>query len=284
MKVRDFFGKLGNLFASNGVFVAFISGIIVVILAWLLAWISSGLSFSWLGLARLHSSNLVLWIIDICPLAFAVAYYYSTNLRIKDRSIFKEEIRSRDLRRELNANFAREIGAGKLETKYLLEDGDTLGESLLLMRQNLLKNREKEAEQSWIAGGKDLISNILRMHNKLDELSYEVVVNLIQYIRAIQGALYLYDEEKKVLINFSTYAYSRKKYINQEFKIGQGLIGQCAYEKDIIYRTEIPDDYMTITSGILGDQKPRSILIVPLISEENLQGIIEIASLEAEIP
>jgi PAS domain S-box-containing protein len=284
MKVKSFFGKLGKLSVSNEVFIASCSGIIVVIIAWFLSWINSGFPFSWQGLAQLHSADPALWIIDLFPFALGGGYYYSTGLRLKDRSIFKAEIQARDLRREHNSRFAREIGAGKLETEYSLAEGDTLGESLLLMRQNLLNNRGKEAEQNWIAGGKDMISNILRMHNKLDELSYQVVVNLIQYVRAIKGALYLYDEEKNILINFSTYAYNRKKYINQEFKIGQGLIGQCAYEKDIIYRTEIPDDYMTITSGILGDQKPRSILIVPLISEENLQGIIEIASLEAEIP
>jgi GAF domain-containing protein len=66
--------------------------------------------------------------------------------------------------------------------------------------------------------------------------------------------------------------------------MGFGLIGQCAYEMDYIYRTEIPEDYVTITSGILGDQKPQSILLVPLISNEKLQGVIEFASIEPEIP
>ena len=54
-------------------------------------------------------------------------------------------------------------------------------------------------------------------------------------------------------------------------------MGQCAYEMDYIYRTEIPEDYITITSGILGDQKPESILLVPLISNEALQGVLEFA-------
>ena len=59
--------------------------------------------------------------------------------------------------------------------------------------------------------------------------------------------------------------------------MGEGLVGQCAYEMDFIYRTEIPEDYITITSGILGEQKPESILLVPLISNEALQGIVEFA-------
>ncbi|HEY4788950.1 MAG TPA: PAS domain S-box protein, partial [Bacteroidales bacterium] len=101
---------------------------------------------------------------------------------------------------------------------------------------------------------------------------------------AVQGAFYLFDEDRKVLTNISTYAYNRKKFITQEFRVGEGLIGECAYEMDIIYRTEIPDDYATITSGILGDKKPKSILIVPLVSDEKLQGVIEFAFLLDELP
>ena len=61
-------------------------------------------------------------------------------------------------------------------------------------------------------------------------------------------------------------------------------MGQCAYEMDYIYRTEIPEDYITISSGILGDQKPESILLVPLISNEVLQGVLEFAFLQERIP
>ena len=88
----------------------------------------------------------------------------------------------------------------------------------------------------------------------------------------------------QLLKNVATYAYNRKKYVNQEFKIGHGLIGECAYEMDYLYRTEIPDDYTTITSGILGEQKPQSILLVPLVTDEKLQGVIEFASIKNEIP
>ena len=80
-------------------------------------------------------------------------------------------------------------------------------------------------------------------------------MELIKYTDTIQGAFYIFDEDKQLLINIATYAYQRKKYINQEFKIGQGLIGQAAYEKDIIYRAELPDDYITINSGIIDIRK-----------------------------
>ncbi len=96
--------------------------------------------------------------------------------------------------------------------------------------------------------------------------------------------MYLYDDEKQELTNISVLAYNRQKYIDQVFKIGEGLVGQCAFEMDFIYRTEIPDDYMTITSGILGDQKPKSILLIPLITNDQLQGVLEFAFLIPRVP
>ncbi len=162
--------------------------------------------------------------------------------------------------------------------------GDILSDSLHLMRDNLKKNKNREIEQNWIAEGKDVIQNILRIQNNIDTLIYEVIVALIKYINVVQGIVYLYDDESKLLINKATYAYNRKKFINQEFKVGYGLVGQCAFEMDIIYRTEIPDDYTTISSGILGDKKPKSLILVPLITDEKLQGVMEFASVKNEIP
>lgn len=90
--------------------------------------------------------------------------------------------------------------------------------------------------------------------------------------------------ENKSLVNVSTYAYNRKRYEKDILPIGLGLVGEVAYEKEMIYRTEIPDDYFTITSGILGDRKPRSLIIVPLLQDDILQGVFEIAYLQNELP
>ncbi len=183
------------------------------------------------------------------------------------------------------ADFAQNIGEGNYTSKLALDtNNDTLAQSLLVMRDNLLQNSRKESEQSWIAGGKETISDILQQYNKIDELANRVIQSLVSYTRLVQGAMYIYDEDTKTLKSAATYAYNRRKYTTQEYKLGYGLIGECAYEMDYIYRTEIPDDYVTISSGLLGDQKPRSLLLIPLISDEKLQGVLEFASLESHIP
>src|SRR5690554_5176560 len=80
------------------------------------------------------------------------------------------------------------------------------------------------------------------------------------------------------------YAYGRRRFEYHEVPVGKGLLGAVAYEKELIYRTEIPEEYYSITSGLLGEQKPRSILLVPLMQEEDLQGVFEIAFVKKALP
>jgi PAS domain S-box-containing protein len=270
---------------KNDITIGFLVGLIVPFVALIVEFLKSDLAITFGNIGFIHQNRPSLYLLDLIPFVVAGITYYYIRIREEDKNLFEEEIAQRDEDINRNATFAKEIGEGNYKAELAITDeNDILGKSLLVMRDNLLDNNKKEEEESWIAKGKDIISNILRIHNNIDVLAYEVVVNLIEYIGAIQGAFYLFDEEDETLTNLATYAYNRKKYLKQEFKIGQGLIGQCAFEKDIIYRTEIPEDYVTVSSGILGDKKPSSLLIVPLIADEKLQGVIEFATLQDKIP
>src|SRR5699024_3236907 len=92
--------------------------------------------------------------------------------------------------------------------------------------------------------------------------------------------LYLINDEnpEDVFIELITcYAYNRKKYINRKIALGEGLIGQVILEKETTYMTEIPEQYIKITSG-LGEALPRNLLVVPLKIEDKVLGAIELAS------
>ena len=253
--------------------------------AWIIELVSERLPLSVASIAQIHAENGVIYLIDLAPPVLIILVLIFNKRREYLKQSLEDQIQDRDSRMDEMASFAKEMGKGNFSTS--LSDNNTkntLGQSLLVMQKNLAETSKRDSEQNWIGQGKELISDILRINNKLDELSEKVIRELVGYINVVQGALYLYDEESKVLKNFATYAYNRKKHVNQEFKLGQGLIGECAYEKDYIYRTEIPEDYATITSGILGEQKPQSIMLVPLITDEKLQGVIEFAGVEKEIP
>jgi PAS domain S-box-containing protein len=179
-----------------------------------------------------------------------------------------------------NADFAKRIGEGKYDTEFkLASDDDLLGMSLITMRKNLVENERRDTERNWIVRGVAEISEILRMHDSIDELGDDVIKFILGKIGAVQGAFYVVnDENKPALIEMrASFAYNRKKYLKAKFKFAEGLVGQAAAEKNTVLRTEIPDDYVTLTSGILGDKKPTCILIVPLITNEEVYGVLEFA-------
>ncbi|NJL15061.1 MAG: PAS domain S-box protein [Microscillaceae bacterium] len=78
----------------------------------------------------------------------------------------------------------------------------------------------------------------------------------------------------------ASYAYHKKKYLQASFRFAEGLVGQAAAEQDSILRTEIPDHYLTISSGLLGDKKPKCLLITPLITNETVYGVLEFAGFQ----
>ncbi len=179
-----------------------------------------------------------------------------------------------------NANFAQRIGEGKYDTEFKpASENDLLGMSLINMRNNLIENERRDKERNWIVRGVAEISEILRMHDTIDTLGEEVIKFILGKIDAIQGAFYVVnDEEKEKVIEMrASYAYGRKKYLQSKFKFAEGLVGQAAIEQSTVLRTEIPAEYVTITSGILGEQRPTCILVVPLITNEEVFGILEFA-------
>jgi len=281
----DEFGKsiLKGFSIAEITFYGVLAGFIFPIISWFYEFFFNGVSFA--GVWQMHLNNPLHFIIDSAPVVLGISIYIISKRTMSRRQYLQRVILERNKVIQKNAELANRIGQGDFEVETgHIDDSDKLGMALLLMLNNLKDTSVRETEQGWIARGKESVSDVLRQQNNIADLAFNTLVSLIDYTETVQGAFYVYDDEKEKLSNIATYAYGRKKYVNQEFGIGQGLAGQAAFEKELIYRTEIPDDYISITSGILGDKKPSSILIMPLISDEKLQGVIELASVYDEIP
>jgi len=261
-----------------------IIGLIFPVVAWIIDITINKIDLNIADLWDMHLENPIHFIVDLAPFILGIIFYILINNKNKVTENLYNIIKIRNELISRNSIFAKKIGEGDFSADIEVAEEDIIGTSLLLMRNNLVATYQKENEQNWIAKGKEIISDILRHNNNLYNLAYETVISLVNYTNSVQGAFYIYEEERDILINIATFAYNRKKYINQEFKIGQGLVGQAAYEKDIIYRKEIPNDYISISSGIIGDNKPKTILISPLIGDEKLQGVIELASFSNDLP
>ncbi len=181
--------------------------------------------------------------------------------------------------------FAETIGKGNYESQFeLLGEDDAMGEALMQMRENLSKAAEEDRKRNWATEGLAKFADILRAKNNgLDELSDNIIRNLVKYMNANQGGLFLINDDNKndaFLELAGCYAYDRKKYLKSRVEIGQGITGQAVLEKGTIYMTDIPKDYLRITSG-LGEALPRNLLIVPLKLDETVFGVVELASFEA---
>ena len=187
------------------------------------------------------------------------------------------------------SDFVINLGEGKFEHEFTsYSTNDKLGVSLEKMKNSLVTKQEEEDKRrieddirSWTTQGIVKFNDILRTDNdNIEKLSYSIIKNLIEYLSANQGGFFLLEGEKKkekYLNLVASYAYDRKKYLKKQIEIGEGLAGNCVLEKQTIFLKEIPEDYFEITSG-LGKARPRNLLIVPLKLEDEILGLIEIAT------
>lgn len=192
------------------------------------------------------------------------------------------------------SEFAVEIGQGNYDSEYeALGEDDMLGNALLEMRKNLResdvanKKRQNEDEiRNWTTKGLADFGDILRHNSEnMEMLSSNVMRHLIDYLGVNQGAIYILNEQEKGNEFFemkSAVAYNREKYLKVNFGLTEGLVGRCAFEKLPVYLKEIPEEYIRLTSG-LGGAEPNYLLLVPLVINENVLGVIELASFN-EIP
>ena len=192
------------------------------------------------------------------------------------------------------SDFAIDLGEGKFDHKFKSYSGnDKLGVSLEKMKDSLLAARDEEEKRkvedeirSWITNGIAKFNDILRTDNdNIEKLSYNLIKNLVDYLAANQGGIFLIEgEENKQHLNLvASYAFERRKYLKKQIQIGEGLAGTCVLEKKTIFLKEIPEDYAEITSG-LGKGNPRSLIIVPLNMDDEVLGVVEVASLDVFKP
>ena len=149
------------------------------------------------------------------------------------------------------------------------------------LQSNLLSMREQEAKQNWIVKGIAKMGEIRKSNSSLEDYAYQITSTLVKYLEANQGAFYMLKTEEEVLQLLASYAYGKRKFAEGKVtvSVGSGLLGQSIIEKDLIFMTQVPANYVKITSG-LGEATPRCIVITPLIFREQVYGAIEMASFQ----
>lgn len=220
--------------------------------------------------------------VGLVALAVVIAGAYSIDSRSRSKLLFNKLIESEE-KDEITKNnilFAREIANNNYDQEFNLNEEDPLSSALLDMKQSLQKSSIREEQERFTNKGLAELSNIIRDNgNNLKDLTYEVIEFLVKYMKLNQGGFFIVKEEgDDIFLELEgCYAYDRRKKINKRILPGEGLVGQSYQEKDSIYITEVPDNYINIKSG-LGDANPKSIVITPVKRDQKIEGIIELAS------
>lgn len=186
------------------------------------------------------------------------------------------------------ASFVGHITKGQYEVDWegiseenIALNQENLAGALVKMRDKMKLVKAEEEERLWASKGLAAFTELIRNYQEsLESLAYESVVFLVKYLKAQQGGLFLVktDEDNNKYIELEAcYAFERKKYVQRKINVGEGLVGQAYLEAETIFMKEIPQGYARITSG-LGDSTAKSLLVVPMKYNDEVQAIIEIAS------
>ena len=165
-----------------------------------------------------------------------------------------------------------------------LIDIDTKGEFLELknninrMINVLYAADEENKNQNWVKDGVSLLNTRVLDNDKLVDQIETSIKEVSRYVNAGIGALYIYDKENEILNLKGSYAYVKRDDVANVFKLGEGVVGQVAYEKKPILLTNVPD-VSTIQSGTT-KAKALNVYTYPLIFKEELIGVVEVASYE----
>jgi PAS domain S-box-containing protein len=181
------------------------------------------------------------------------------------------------------SNMVGRLKSGNLaEDTLKLKETDPLIMSLEELRAQLQGLQRDEGERNWTSDGMAKFVDILKAEYKSEKAFYDQVVSsVVKYMEASQGGLFLFSDNELQddphLSLVSCYAYEKHKALSKRIDIGQGIVGQVYLEKQTVLLKQVPDKYVSITSG-LGHATPSNILIVPFKLNESVECIMELAS------
>jgi len=162
-----------------------------------------------------------------------------------------------------------------------------LKDKLNEMIRNLRETMRQNEEQDWLKTNLERFTRKLQGQRDLATVSNVILSELAPLVSAQHGVFYaltdLGDGGDPVLQFQAGYGYKERKHLANHFRLGEGLVGQCALEKERILLTEVPSDYVRINSG-LGDSPPLNIIVLPILFEGSVRAVIELASFGAFSP
>jgi len=264
-------------------YLGFPFGIMFPMVAYIVDILVKDLQFTFRSIVHLHSINPLHWIIDTAPLILGLSFYFVINKLNDIVDEFKHSAEVRKQNEQKLLSFIEDINRGDFNSSIAVNEeanDEKFVDALLKLREKLSTERDNEKIRNWTNEGLAKFSDVLRSGQEMQLMYDNLISNIIEYVNANQGGIYVIDEnedDEKVIKLVSCYAYSRKKFEEKEIMIGQGLLGQTYLEGETLILKSIPKEYVSITSG-MGEATPNNLLIIPLKVNETVEALLEVAS------
>ncbi|MEA2275787.1 MAG: hypothetical protein QOC78_747, partial [Solirubrobacteraceae bacterium] len=157
-----------------------------------------------------------------------------------------------------------------------------LKDNINQMIENLRGTTKVNAEQDWLKTNLARISGMLQGQRDIEQAAQLIMSEVTPVVSAQHGAFFLVEHGEGVgedeLRLVASYGYRPRTARPSRFALGEGLVGQAAVEGKQIRLTEVPSDYILVASG-LGGATPADIVVMPIMFEEQVLGVMELASL-----
>ncbi|HEY0846702.1 MAG TPA: HAMP domain-containing protein [Noviherbaspirillum sp.] len=158
-----------------------------------------------------------------------------------------------------------------------------LKDNINQMIRNLKETTERNTEQDWLKTNLARLTRMLQGQRDIITVSRMLLSELAPLVGSQHAVLYIMQASdgtgRMRLRLMASYGYRARKNLSQEWEIGEGVVGQSAFEKERIMLTNVPEDYIQIVSG-LGESPPRNIVVLPILFEGQVKAVIELAAFE----
>jgi HAMP domain-containing protein/signal transduction histidine kinase/DNA-binding response OmpR family regulator len=158
-----------------------------------------------------------------------------------------------------------------------------LKDNLNQMIRNLRETTERNTEQDWLKTNLARLTRMLQGQREIVNVSRMLLSELAPLVASQHAVLYLMQGSAKGdgsvarLRLMASYGYQERKNLSHEWSIGEGVVGQAAFEKKRILISNVPPGYVQIVSG-LGQASPCNIVVLPILFEDQVKAVIEIAA------
>ncbi len=154
-----------------------------------------------------------------------------------------------------------------------------LKDNINQMIGNLKDTTDKNTEQDWLKTNLAKFSGMMQGQRSIVSVAQLIMSELTPLVDARHGTFFMFEPEgeEPTLNLIASYAFTERKHVSNRYKLKEGLVGQCAFEKKRILLTKAPEDYIKIVSSIV-EENPANIIVLPVLFEGELKAVIELAS------